>query len=115
LGFQFILDDHRFAADPRIQQSGHVWDYFANFVWAQFTGAPPSFYRPMFFEQVTREYPRDWFAWAALWDCFVQLNDLPKAVESLHPATDISHDSRVIQEWQQLPETMGLTSSVKPQ
>lgn len=48
LGFQFILDDHRFTKDPRIQFSGYVWDYFANYVWAQVTGAPPSFYRPMF-------------------------------------------------------------------
>jgi hypothetical protein len=48
LGFQFVLDDHRFTADPRIQESGHVWDYFANYVWAQFTGGPPSFYRPVF-------------------------------------------------------------------
>jgi hypothetical protein len=48
LNFQFVLDDHRFTADPRIQQSGHVWDYFANYVWAQFPGGPPSFYRPVF-------------------------------------------------------------------
>lgn len=48
LDFQFILDDHRFTADPRIQESGHIWDYFANFVWAQFNGGPPSFYRPVF-------------------------------------------------------------------
>ena len=48
LAFQFILDDHRFTADPRIQESGHIWDYFANYVWAQFTGGPPSFYRPVF-------------------------------------------------------------------
>lgn len=48
LGFQFILDDHRFTADPRIQDSGHIWDYFTTFVWAQFTGAAPSFYRPVF-------------------------------------------------------------------
>jgi protein O-mannosyl-transferase len=48
LGFQFILDDHRFTADPRIQNSGHVWDYFTTFAWAQFTGAAPSFYRPVF-------------------------------------------------------------------
>jgi hypothetical protein len=25
LGFQFILDDHRYTADPRIQDAGHVW------------------------------------------------------------------------------------------
>jgi tetratricopeptide (TPR) repeat protein len=48
LDFQFVLDDHRFTAEPRIQESGHIWDYFANFVWAQFTGGPPSFYRPVF-------------------------------------------------------------------
>ncbi len=48
LDFQFILDDHRFTSDPRIQFSGHIWDYFTNFVWAQFTGGPPSFYRPAF-------------------------------------------------------------------
>ena len=48
LGFEFILDDHRFTADPRIQNSGHVWDYFTTFVWAQFTGGAPSFYRPVF-------------------------------------------------------------------
>ncbi|HXY50024.1 MAG TPA: tetratricopeptide repeat protein [Terriglobales bacterium] len=48
LDFQFVLDDHRFTADPRIQESGHIWDYFANFVWAQFTGGQPSFYRPVF-------------------------------------------------------------------
>jgi tetratricopeptide (TPR) repeat protein len=48
LGFQFVLDDHRFTSDPRIQESGHLWDYFANYVWAQFTGGPSSFYRPVF-------------------------------------------------------------------
>ncbi len=48
LGFQFILDDHRFTSDPRIQEAGHLWDYFANYVWAQFVGGPPSFYRPIF-------------------------------------------------------------------
>jgi protein O-mannosyl-transferase len=48
LNFQFILDNHRFTADPRIQSSGYLWDYFANYVWAQFTGGLPSFYRPLF-------------------------------------------------------------------
>ena len=48
LGFQFILDDHRFTSDPRIQNSDYLWDYFTSFVWAQFTGGPPSFYRPVF-------------------------------------------------------------------
>ena len=48
LNFTFILDDHRFTGDARIQFSGHIWEYFTSFVWAQFTGGPPSFYRPMF-------------------------------------------------------------------
>ncbi|HEY7352175.1 MAG TPA: tetratricopeptide repeat protein [Terriglobales bacterium] len=48
LNFQFILDDHRYTSDPRIQEWGHVWDYFANYVWAQFVGGPNSFYRPVF-------------------------------------------------------------------
>lgn len=48
LDFQFILDDHRFTSDPRLQSSGHVWEYFTHYVWAQFVGGPPSFYRPVF-------------------------------------------------------------------
>lgn len=48
LNFQFILDDHRFTQDHRIQFSGYLWNYFADFVWAQSTGMPPSFYRPIF-------------------------------------------------------------------
>jgi hypothetical protein len=47
LEFQFVLDDHRFTGDPRIQSPGYVWDYFAKYVWSQFTGGPPSFYRPL--------------------------------------------------------------------
>ena len=48
LNFQFVLDDHRFAGDIRLQQTGHVWEYFTSYVWAQFTGGPSSFYRPVF-------------------------------------------------------------------
>ena len=48
LHFQFILDDHHFMNDPRIQNAGHIWEYFTNYVWAQITGAPASFYRPLF-------------------------------------------------------------------
>jgi protein O-mannosyl-transferase len=48
LNFQFILDDHRFVGDPRLQSSGYVWEYFTSYVWAQVAGAPPSFYRPLF-------------------------------------------------------------------
>ena len=48
LQYHFILDDHRFTDDPRVQSPGHVWEYFANYVWAQFAGGPQSYYRPVF-------------------------------------------------------------------
>ncbi|HEY2545994.1 MAG TPA: hypothetical protein VGI46_08010 [Candidatus Acidoferrum sp.] len=48
LHFNFILDDHRFTGDPRLQSPGHVWEYFTSFVWAQVPGGPLSFYRPVF-------------------------------------------------------------------
>jgi protein O-mannosyl-transferase len=48
LDYQFILDDHHYVGDRRLQSSGHVWEYFTTFVWAQFTGGPASFYRPLF-------------------------------------------------------------------
>jgi protein O-mannosyl-transferase len=48
LNFHFILDDHRFTGDPRLQSSGHEWEYFTSFVWAQVPGGPLSFYRPLF-------------------------------------------------------------------
>lgn len=60
------------------------------------------------FEQVTRQYPEDWYAWAALADCQVQMKDLPKAEESLHRAADLSHEPRILQQWQELRATMGL-------
>ncbi len=48
LNFQFILDDHHFVGDPRLQSGGHIWEYFSNYVWAQVAGGPSSFYRPLF-------------------------------------------------------------------
>jgi protein O-mannosyl-transferase len=48
LNFQFILDDHRFTGDPRIQSAGHIWEYFTSFAWAQTSGGPMSFFRPIF-------------------------------------------------------------------
>jgi hypothetical protein len=64
------------------------------------------------FEQVSQEYPQDWYAWAGRAECFVQGNDLSKAEESLHKAAELSHDSRVIQQWQELRVSMGLPNSV---
>src|SRR6266700_8025421 len=48
LNFQFVLDDHRFVGDPRLQSPGHLWEYFTSYVWAQVPGGPLSFYRPLF-------------------------------------------------------------------
>jgi hypothetical protein len=48
LNFQFILDDHRFAGDPRLLSGGHVGEYFTSYAWAQTPGGPLSFYRPLF-------------------------------------------------------------------
>jgi protein O-mannosyl-transferase len=48
LNFQFVLDDHRFVGDPRLQSPGHAWEYFTSYVWAQVPGGPLSFYRPLF-------------------------------------------------------------------
>ena len=48
LNFQFILDDHRFITDPRLQSSGHLWEYFTSYAWAQTRGGPLCFYRPVF-------------------------------------------------------------------
>jgi len=48
LNFKFILDDHRFVNDPRVQSPGHLWEYFTSYVWSQVAGGPSSFYRPVF-------------------------------------------------------------------
>lgn len=48
LNFKFILDDHRFVNDRRVQSPGHLWEYFTSYVWSQFPGGPSSFYRPVF-------------------------------------------------------------------
>ncbi len=48
LDFDFIIDDPNYVGDPRVQSSGHVWEYFTNYVWAQTVGGEPSFYRPIF-------------------------------------------------------------------
>jgi len=65
-------------------------------------------------QQVTREYPQDWFAWAGLGDCFLQLNDLPGAEESLHRAAELSHEPRVTEQWQEVRAKMGKLSSALP-
>ena len=63
------------------------------------------------FEQVTREFPEDWYAWAGLGDCYVEQNDLIKGEDSLHRAVDISHDPALTAHWQELRLHMGLSKS----
>jgi tetratricopeptide (TPR) repeat protein len=63
------------------------------------------------FNEVTQEYPQDWFAWAGLGQCLIELNDLSKAEQSLHRAVELSHDPRITQEWQELRAQMGLSTS----
>ena len=65
-------------------------------------------------QQVTREYPQDWFAWAGLGDCFLQLNDLPGAEESLQRAAELSHEPRVTEQWQEVRAKIGKLSSAPP-
>lgn len=131
--FQFVLDDHRFLGDPRLQSSGHVWEYFTSYVWAQLPGGPSSFYRPVFalwlraalvldeagrcdqampiFEQVIQQYPQNWFAWAGRGECLFKLHDLAGAEQSLRRASELSHAPRVIEQWQELRASMGLPSA----
>ena len=65
-------------------------------------------------EQVTRDYPKVWYAWAALGECFVQLHDLPQAEASLRNAAELSKEPRVIQEWQELRAAMELANQAGP-
>jgi protein O-mannosyl-transferase len=61
-------------------------------------------------EEATRQYPRDWFAWAGLGECYFKLNDLPKAEQSLHRASDLAHQPRVTEQWHELRSRMGLSA-----
>ena len=65
---------------------------------------------PMF-EQAIQQYPQDSFAWAGRGECFFKLNDLVEAEQSLHRAADLSHEPRVIEQWQALRARMGLPSA----
>ncbi|MFY9855684.1 MAG: tetratricopeptide repeat protein [Terracidiphilus sp.] len=56
MGFQFVADDHFFTGDPRVRTSGHVWEYFTDFTWAEYDGGPATFYRPLFVLWVRLNY-----------------------------------------------------------
>jgi tetratricopeptide (TPR) repeat protein len=60
-------------------------------------------------EEATREYPDEWFAWAGLGECFFKLNDMAKAEQSMHRASDLAHQPRVTEQWHQLRARMGLS------
>jgi tetratricopeptide (TPR) repeat protein len=64
------------------------------------------------FEQAIQQYPQDWFAWAGRGECFFKLNNLPAAEESLHRASELAHEPRVTEAWQQLRARMGLNSAL---
>jgi tetratricopeptide (TPR) repeat protein len=63
------------------------------------------------FEEVIRQYPQDWFAWAGRGECLFKLNDLPGAEQSLRRAAELSHEPRVTEQWQQLRDRMGLPAA----
>jgi len=63
------------------------------------------------FDEAAREFPDDWYAWAGRGICYVHMNDMVKAEESLHRAADLSHDPTVMQQWQALRAQMGLSIS----
>jgi Flp pilus assembly protein TadD len=67
------------------------------------------------FKQAIAQYPQDWFAWAGLGECFIQLKDLPKAEQSLRRASELSHEPRVLEEWQQVRSMMGGLTSAPPE
>jgi tetratricopeptide (TPR) repeat protein len=65
---------------------------------------------PMF-EDAIEQYPQDWFAWAGLGECRLKLNDLPGAEQSLHRASELSHEPRVREQWRAVRAKMGLPSA----
>jgi hypothetical protein len=60
------------------------------------------------FEQAIQQFPQDWYAWAGIGECLVKLNNLPRAEQSLRRASELSHEPRMIEQWQQVRAMMGL-------
>ena len=67
------------------------------------------------FEQAIQQYPQDWYAWAGLGECLFKLNDLSRAEQSLRRASELSHEPRVTEEWENVRGRMGLRSAPKEQ
>ena len=66
------------------------------------------------FQEVSREYPDDWYPLAGLGYCYAQSNDFVRAEDYLHRAADLSRDSGIIQQWQELRAQMGLAPLQPP-
>jgi len=66
------------------------------------------------FRQAIQQYPQDWFAWAGLGECLFKLNDLAGSEQSLRRAAELSHEPRVVEQWQQLRAKMGLPPVPSP-
>jgi hypothetical protein len=60
------------------------------------------------FEQAIQQFPQDWYAWAGIGECLVKLNNLTRAEQSFRRASELSHEPRVIEQWQQVRAMMGL-------
>jgi len=63
------------------------------------------------FDQATREYPQDYYAWAGRGECLVKLNDLPRAEQSLQRAFELSHDSHIAEQLRQVRGMRGLPTA----
>lgn len=63
------------------------------------------------FDDAIRQYPQDRYAWAGQGKCCFKLDKLPQAEKSLRRAVELSHEARVIEEWQLIREKMGLPST----
>ena len=60
------------------------------------------------FQQVSREYPDDWYPLAGMGYCYAQNDDFVRAEEFLGRAANLSHDSQITQQWQELRAHIGL-------
>jgi protein O-mannosyl-transferase len=60
------------------------------------------------FEQAIQQFPQDWYAWAGIGECLVKLNNLPRAEQSFRRASELSHEPRIVEQWQQVRAMMGL-------
>jgi hypothetical protein len=65
------------------------------------------------FEQAIQQFPEDWYAWAGSGECLVKRNNLARAEQSLQRAAELSHEPRVIEQWQRVRAMMGLAPATQ--